>query len=165
MPLLIVVAAAGEVITFYFSSLRRLPSSHTHTKAFDFSPFFNLLKTSRLPIEAALKILLFCLKLCETLRTGRKRLCSRGSQNLKASKGRQRKHSWTERPTDPKRTGAGVRGGKAPPPLAPPLRTCASGLVPPSPLTWPLVGRGVAHSPSSVPDFPPARAQYPARRT
>ena len=32
--LLIVVAAAAEVITFYFSSLRRHPSSHTHTKGF-----------------------------------------------------------------------------------------------------------------------------------
>ena len=51
-----------------------------------------------------------------------------------------------------------MRGGRAPSPLAPPLRTCASGLVP----TSPLVGRGVAHSPYSVLDVPPARAQYPA---
>ena len=34
MLLLIVVAAAAEVITFYFWSLRRHPSSHTHTKGF-----------------------------------------------------------------------------------------------------------------------------------
>ena len=57
-----------------------------------------------------------------------------------------------------------MRGGKAPSPLAPPISTCASGLVPPSPLTSPLVGRGVAHSPSFVTDLPPARAQYPSDR-
>ena len=40
--LLIVVAAAAEVITFYFSSLRRHPSSHTHTKGFWIFPVFQL---------------------------------------------------------------------------------------------------------------------------
>ena len=55
-----------------------------------------------------------------------------------------------------------MRGGKSPSPRAPPVSTCASGLVPPSPLSSPIFGCSEAHSPSSVPDLPPARAQYPA---
>ena len=110
----------------------------THTqRAFPFSLFSNLLKTSRLPIESALKILLFCLKLCETLRTGRKQLCSRGNQrDLKALTGRERKHRLDRRTNRPKTDRGWGKGRQDSAPTAPPLPTCPSGLVQPS--RWPL---------------------------
>ena len=88
----------------------------------------------------------------ETLvRTGRKQLCSRRNpRDLKASKGRERKHSWTEGPTDPKLTGEGGEGRQGSAPTGPaPTYLCFWPLTTLD-LTTPLVGRGVAHSPSSV---------------